>query len=81
MRSRRRRSRSRLAPRSTTRPTELEQLEAAIAAREAELADLERRLADDWADVETLAAHKAARDELQRLLARWEQLFESAQHV
>ena len=63
------------------RPTELEQLEAAIAAREAELADLERRLADDWADVDTLAAHKAARDELQRLLARWEQLFESAQHV
>ena len=50
-------------------------------AREAELAELERQLADDWGDVDTLAAHKAARDDLQRLLARWEQLFESAQHV
>ena len=50
-RSRRRRSRSRRARRRIDEdgPTELEQLEAAIAAREAELADLERRLADDWA--------------------------------
>ena len=65
----------------TKRPTELEQLEAAIEAREAELAGLERRLADDWADVDTLAAHKAAREELQSLLSRWEQLFESAQQL
>ncbi len=61
------------------RPTELEQLEASIAAREAEVAALERKLADDWADVDTLAAHKAAREDLQSLLSRWEQLFESAQ--
>jgi ATP-binding cassette subfamily F protein 3 len=60
-------------------PSELERTEAAIEAREAELAQLERKLADDWGDVETLAAHKAARDELQTLLARWEQLFEAAQ--
>jgi ATP-binding cassette, subfamily F, member 3 len=61
------------------RPTELERLEEAIAAREADLADLERRLAENWADVDTLAAHKAARDDLQGLLSRWERLFESAQ--
>jgi len=60
-------------------PSELERTEAAIEAREAELARLERQLADDWSDVETLAAHKAARDDLQTLLARWEQLFEAAQ--
>ena len=66
---------------SKPRPTELERLEAAIGAREAELAELERKLADDWGDVDTLAAHKAARDDLQSLLARWEQLFESAQQV
>jgi ATP-binding cassette, subfamily F, member 3 len=61
------------------RPSELEQIEAEIAAREAEVADLERRLASDWSDVETLAAHKEARDSLQALLTRWEDLFEKAQ--
>ncbi|MDP8911274.1 MAG: ATP-binding cassette domain-containing protein, partial [Actinomycetota bacterium] len=60
-------------------PTELERMEAAIAAQEETVAQLERRLAEDWADVETLAAHRHARDELQALLARWEDLFESAQ--
>src|SRR5438552_10310351 len=61
------------------RPSELEQIEAEISAREAEVADLERRLASDWSDVETLAAHKQARDTLQALLTRWEDLFERAQ--
>jgi ATP-binding cassette, subfamily F, member 3 len=61
------------------RPSELERLEAEIAGREAEIAELERRLADDWADVNTLAAHRSARDELQSLLARWEQEFERSQ--
>jgi ATP-binding cassette subfamily F protein 3 len=63
------------------RPTELEQIESSIQARELEIAELERRLTDDWGDVDLLAAHKAARDDLQRLLERWEQLFESAQQV
>jgi len=58
------------------RPSELEQLESDIAAREDVLAGLERKLADDWADVETLQAHRAARDELQAMLVRWEELFE-----
>jgi ATP-binding cassette subfamily F protein 3 len=61
------------------RPSELETVEASIQARELELAELERRLADDWGNAEVLAAHTAAREELQQLLERWEQLFESAQ--
>ena len=49
-------------------PTELDALEAEIASREAEIAELERQLADDWSNVEMLAAHRQARDELQSLL-------------
>jgi ATP-binding cassette subfamily F protein 3 len=61
------------------RRSELDRVEASIAAAEERVAELERRLADDWTNVDTLAAHRAARDELQALLERWEQLFESAQ--
>ena len=64
-----------------SRPNELEQIEAAIQARELELAELERQLADDWGNAETLAAHTAAREDLHVLLERWEQLFEAAQQV
>ncbi|MGE5434708.1 MAG: ABC transporter ATP-binding protein, partial [Candidatus Doudnabacteria bacterium] len=60
-------------------PSELEQIESQIAAREQAVAELERRLAQDWADADALAAHRTARDELQTLLARWEQLFDQAQ--
>ena len=60
-------------------PTELERIEAEIAEREGVVADLERRLAEDWNDVETLQAHRQARDELQALLQRWESAFERAQ--
>ena len=66
------------APRRPT-PSELERIEAQIAERESTVADLERRLAEDWNDVETLAAHRHARDELQALLQRWETAFERAQ--
>jgi ATP-binding cassette subfamily F protein 3 len=61
------------------RPSELERLEAEIAARETEVRDLEAKLAEDWSNVETLAAHKASRDALQALLERWERAFEQAQ--
>jgi ATP-binding cassette subfamily F protein 3 len=61
------------------RPSELERLEAQISNQEEAVADLERRLADDWSDVDALAAHRQARDELQSLISRWEQLFEEAQ--
>ncbi len=66
------------APRQPT-PSELERIEAQIAERESAVADLERRLAEDWNNVETLAAHRHARDELQALLQRWETAFERAQ--
>jgi len=61
------------------RPSELERLEAQISSQEEAVAALERRLADDWSDVDALAAHRQARDELQGLISRWEQLFEEAQ--
>jgi hypothetical protein len=61
------------------RPSELEQIEASIHARELELAELERQLAEDWGNTETLAAHTAAREDLAGLLERWEELFEAAQ--
>ena len=60
------------------RPSELERIEAEIAVREAEVAQLEAKLAEDWSDVDVLAAHKRSRDALQALLTRWEQLFEAA---
>jgi ATP-binding cassette subfamily F protein 3 len=63
-------------PPKRPRPSELERLEADIADREAEIADLEHRLADDWSNVDVVAAHRRARDDLQTLLTRWEQLFE-----
>ncbi len=73
------RRRKAAAKRPAKRPNELEQIETEIAAREAEVSELERTLASDWSDVETLAAHKRARDALQALLARWEDLFDKAQ--
>jgi ATP-binding cassette subfamily F protein 3 len=61
------------------RPSELERVESEIAVREAEVRELEAKLAADWSDVETLAAHKRSRDALQALLERWETLFAQAQ--
>ena len=66
------------APR-VKRPNDLERLEAEIASREEAVAELERKLADDWGDVDTLQAYRRARDELQALLVRWEDLFERSQ--
>ena len=61
------------------RPTELQRLESKIERHETLVSDLERRLAEDWADADTLDAHRRARDELQALIAEWEVLFERAQ--
>jgi ATP-binding cassette subfamily F protein 3 len=61
------------------RSSALELIEAEIAVREAEVAELEAKLADDWTDVDVLAAHKRSRDALTALLERWEQLFDQAQ--
>jgi ATP-binding cassette subfamily F protein 3 len=57
-------------------PSALEVVEADIERQEEAVAELERRLAEDWGNVELLAAHREARNELHALLARWEQLFE-----
>jgi len=68
-------------PKSGTAPkprsSELERVEAEIAGREAEVAELERQLAEDWSNVDVLASHKRARDALTALLERWEALFEA----
>jgi len=57
-------------------PSELELVEEQIAATEARVSELEGELAVDWANMDVLSAHRAARDELKALLGRWELLFE-----
>src|ERR671930_232956 len=54
------------------RRSDLELLESEIARQEETVAELERLLAEDWSNIDTLAAHRQARDELQELLSRWE---------
>ena len=41
------------------------------------VARIEGRLAEDWADADAVAAHRAAREELQDLLARWERMLDA----
>ena len=60
-------------------PSALERIEAEISAGEERIAGLERSLAEDWSDVDLIAAHRREREELQALLRRWEELFEDAQ--
>ena len=57
-------------------PDPLAAIEAEVEQAEADVARLEEKLAADWTDTETIAAHAAARAELQALLARWERLLE-----
>jgi ATP-binding cassette, subfamily F, member 3 len=59
-------------------PSALDVVEAEVERAEARLAEVEQKLATDWSDVQLVAAHKRARDELDALLARWESLFASA---
>ena len=58
------------------KPGALDVLEAEIARAEQRVAELEAKIAADWANVDLVAAHRAAREDLHALLARWEQLFE-----
>jgi ATP-binding cassette subfamily F protein 3 len=60
-------------------PSELELVEASIARVESRIGELEGRLVEDWSNMDLLTAHRAARDELQTLLTRWEELFESSE--
>ena len=54
------------------RPSALVKVEAEIEDKEREVAELERKLAEDWANVDTAAAYRRAREELEGLLERWE---------
>jgi ATP-binding cassette, subfamily F, member 3 len=54
----------------------LELLEREIEEQEALIARIEGKLAEDWGDADTVAAHRAAREELQSLLARWERMLD-----
>jgi ATP-binding cassette subfamily F protein 3 len=54
--------------------TPLELVEREIERSEVRVAELERQLAEDWTNVELLSAHRAARDDLQALVERWESL-------
>jgi ATP-binding cassette subfamily F protein 3 len=65
--------------RPPSRSSELELVEAQIAAVEARVSELEGKLADDWTNMDVLVAHRASRDELKELLGRWEALFEGTQ--
>ena len=60
------------------KPSALELVEGEVARAEARVADLEQKLAADWGDVDLLASHKAAREDLEALLKRWEALFEAS---
>jgi ATP-binding cassette subfamily F protein 3 len=60
------------------KPSALDVVEAEVEKAEARLADVEQKLAADWSDVELVAAHKRARDELDTLLRRWESLFQGS---
>jgi hypothetical protein len=66
----------RMPARQPQRPRGIVELEAEIETKEREVTELERRLADDWANVDTAAAYRDAREELEALLARWERLFD-----
>jgi ATP-binding cassette subfamily F protein 3 len=57
-------------------PDPLREIEGQIEAKERLIAQLEERLAADWADADAIAAHRQARGELQSLLTRWEELLE-----
>jgi ATP-binding cassette subfamily F protein 3 len=67
------------APTGPRRPRELDRIEAEIEAKEQAVAELERKLADDWANVDAVTAYRRAREELEALFERWELLVESAQ--
>ena len=62
-----------------SKPSALELVEGEVERAEARVAELEQKLATDWGDTELLSAHKAAREDLEALLKRWEALFAEVQ--
>jgi ATP-binding cassette subfamily F protein 3 len=61
------------------KPSALELVEGEVERAEARVAELEQKLATDWGDVDLLASHRAAREDLEALLKRWEALFAEVQ--
>jgi ATP-binding cassette subfamily F protein 3 len=55
-------------------PAPLQELEGRIEAQERLIEQLEGELAEDWGDVDRIAAHRKARADLHALLERWEAL-------
>ncbi len=53
-------------------PQKLTQLETDIEKQQRLVEKLEAKLAEDWTDVDTIAAHKRARDDLADMFERWE---------
>jgi ATP-binding cassette subfamily F protein 3 len=64
---------------SRPKPSALELVELEVARAEERVTELEQKLAVDWGDVDLLAAHRDAREDLAALLERWESVFEEAQ--
>jgi ATP-binding cassette subfamily F protein 3 len=60
------------------KPSALELVEGEVERAEARVAELEQKLATDWGDVDLMASHKAAREDLEALIKRWEALFEAS---
>jgi len=71
--------RERPAKPAKPQPTQLELVERDVERAEARLAELERKLADDWGDAALVDEHRAARSELDGLLSRWEALFAASE--
>ena len=72
-----RKARKTAAPKArTVQPNLLQELEGQIEAQERVIAQLEGELANDWENVDRIAAHRRARDELHALLERWEALID-----
>jgi ATP-binding cassette subfamily F protein 3 len=75
----RREAKPKARPRPAPKESGLADVEAQIEAQERRVGELEQHLASNWEDQDAIRAHRAAREELQALLARWETLFESAE--
>jgi ATP-binding cassette subfamily F protein 3 len=72
-------------PRTRTKPKPsvprrdpLADLERRVEEQEHLVASLEAKLAEDWSDVDAIAAHRRAREQLVALLDEWEQLVDEA---
>ena len=70
--------RAKRAPKPPTRKRDsLADLERRVEEQEQLVASLESKLAEDWSDVDAIAAHRRAREQLVALLDEWEQLVDA----